>query len=255
MPGWHDPLSGVAFRRWLEEVAGSTRVAQGVPLDPFETSMRNFYVQGGVATWLSQVREGSEPPERGGGSRGQAQTDLRKARLMDSERIALTPLGRMVLETWETSELDNAARGLELPRCLALVQSALRLQIPLYCKMYAFWGEVRSVYAPLLVLKSTEALYALSYLNQEVNGFNPWAVLKESSDFGLPNVTLIGELANTLPGATTTTRAAVERLTTRIQDFSTRGAGRQTYCLAMELVNVADQDIDAAKELLTKWAQ
>ena len=249
---WHDGVSGVALRKWLEELAGGGRIRRGAALDPFATSMRDFTPQGGVAAWLTLLRNGQPPPPRGNQGR-QGIVDLRSAGLMDPTSTALSPLGEVVLNEWESLGVADEVVEHELARCIALVKHAIARNIETYRRMMAFWAQIRQRHELNDVLGDAEALYGLSYFNQTVGGFNPWALLRHTPQSGIPSVRSVQDLGSALPGATQLTQQAADNLAGVMRESATRGGGRKTFCAAMELVRVAEIDPGRAHELLERW--
>lgn len=247
MVAWTDVLSGVAFREWLLEVASGSRVKR-VPLDPFATSMRDFR---NASEWLSLVEAGTDLPSRGGAG-NQAQTDLKSAGLLVAEgaSVSLSQLGENVLARWRENDIADDALESELARCLVVIQEAVGLGEERYREMLDFWLEIRDVLEASDVLSDVEALYSISYLNQSVDGFNPWDVLAVSEaeieiDWD--------ELAANIPDPDDDVTAAIETMKKRVADSASRGDGRIIFCTALETFCLASDDMEQAEAALHEW--
>ena len=246
---WTTFVSGSAFRSWAESVASSSRVRQGQRLDPFVQSMRNLQPVGG---WLARIRTG-EPLEPRGGAETQNYTDLKSAGLIEGDDIGsmtLTELGEAVCTRWTKADIVDDLADHELLRCIVLVEEAFRLGVEDYMRMVEFWSEIRSVFDAKQVLNSSEHLFLFSYLNQDIDGYNPWLVLRSAVSELSSDPTEWQELIDALPDRTDITDTAVDRLQTRVKDWATRGRPRQTFCAAMELVALSRESTDDAIALL-----
>lgn len=249
---WHDFLTGLAFRQWILEVAGGTRIRQGQPLDPFGTSMRDFKP---VSEWLATVEHGQSLPGRGG-SGVQDATDLKSTLLVEAQddgSLVLTDFGSEVLAGWREHEVANSEQEDELVRCVIFANSALRRAIPKYESMFSFWAELRDLYEPESLFDAHEVLYLVSYLKRDVDGYNPWLILKTSGAEIGDVLESWDDLLENIPEAEAVVTSAAEKLKTRVRDFGTRGAGRQVFCMAMELVLVAQSAASDIPALLDNW--
>lgn len=234
MSTWHDALTGEGFRGWLLQVARGDRISQGQPLDPFITSMR---VLKQVTSWLVSVEELGQLDSEGRRAE-QALVDMVAAELVvrQQDSIALTDLGHDVLRKWQENDIANDDDDDELPRCLALVQGAMRLRIPKYLRMLDFWREIRHLYEVDQLFSTPEALYSLSYFNQSANGYNPWHVIRSVSVEHLDAGTLDWQqLKAGVAPTNTAVSNAIDNLSRRVRDYATRATGRINFCRAMEL--------------------
>lgn len=247
---WPDPLTGLAFRTWILAVTSGGRISQGQRLDPFATSMRNFTH---VSDWLSKVERGEQLEERGGSGR-QNVTDLRGARLLEESDVALSELGRRCLTRWRSLGIASEALVDELPRCLEVVQSARAIREPEYGAVQRFWREVRSTFDPDALFAQPEALYVLSYMNRTVDGFNPWHVIKACAS-GIQADTAFDwdRLTGAIPASDRAYVQAVNELKRRIDDAASRGDGRLTFCMAMELFELGESEHSRALEAIRRW--
>jgi len=231
---WHEALSGHGFRTWLLNIASGSTIPQGQPLDPFITSMR---VLKNVSYWLIDIEENQSLSSTGRGA-DQAIIDLTSAHLVERQDsgVYLTDLGKNVLEEWTYADLDNNEDDDEIPRCYILVKHAFSLHIEKYLEMVKFWKEIREIYPITDLLNSPEALYLLSYLNQAIDGYNPWHVIQVVCNGDVQEELIDwGELISQMPDTDESISGAIENLTRRVNDYATRATGRLNFCRAMEL--------------------
>ncbi|HEV2174116.1 MAG TPA: hypothetical protein VGR71_11135 [Nitrospira sp.] len=245
---WPEVLNGRAFREWLLGIGSGGQISQGQRLDPFATSMRNF---AHAAEWMALARERKSLPERGG-SGVQAATDLRSARLL-SQDDSLTALGQRSLDRWEQQGVADSSTDHELLRCAVIVTEAIAVQEPAYLEMLAFWRQVREAFEATKVLEDRALLFFPSYLNQGVNGYNPWEIIARMrlSMAGATPDSLV-ECAQNGPDPNKDVMAAAENIQRRIVDWSTRAEGRRTFCSAMELYVLAQQGVAQAEAALNE---
>jgi hypothetical protein len=119
---WYGPLTGDAWRRWLEGVGTENQVSYRY-IDPFDTSRRDFKE---VPALLQGVADNGELPERGPGG-NQNVTDMKKAKLCDGAgrtSMALTALGMRVLDAWQRAGVTSATESQELGRYVIVILSA-----------------------------------------------------------------------------------------------------------------------------------
>lgn len=241
---WHEVLSGEAFKKWLIKLTQRTHLPSGARLDPFATSLRR---SGPISAKLSQIENG----ETLSGDSAQAITDLVQIGLVtkDANAVSLTELGNNTLIQWRGLELDNDEVELETARCLILVKIGWELNNDSYIRMGEFWREIRELYKVDELIKNPHGLYLLSYLNQEIEGFNPWTIIKAArSDIpGLEELDWEG-LLHSLSGSSI--HDATQKLSQRIKDSGSRPSGRIAFCRAMELCTLS---IPEAKDKIREW--
>jgi len=235
---WHEVLTGSAFKSWLIELASTTHISAGTPLDPFTTSNRNLVR---VTAWLNDLERGI--PLVGERS-AQAITDLIRAKLVtrvNGGDTALSALGQSVLNSWNNKEVADNREEHELARCISLIREAIYVADPYYTEIKNFWHEVRQVYDVNSLFNSSESLYLLSYLNQIQAEFNPWLVVR-ASRAGMPvdQLTNWDDLFANIAGPEVQT--ALTNLRGRINGWRTRSQGRLNFCRAMELVLSSKRD-------------
>lgn len=239
---------------WAAKVGSGGQIPQGQRLDPLGTSMRNFGSPN-VSHLLTLVEEGKSLPGRGGAG-NQDEIDLRFVGLIrvDSGTPSLTPLGRTVLTEWRRHAVDDDAFGHELARHVILLVEAIRLNHRAYVAMVDFWLDVRQSYDVDALLKSRESLYLVSYLNQAVDGYNPWIVIKDSrAKLSADFENEWKKLESATAGCGAPARKGLSNVKDRIVGFATRGDPRVLFCAAMELLVRArsGEDVTGA---LNSWS-
>lgn len=235
---WAATLTGAGFREWLLTLVppGRNRVPPGQTVDPFGSSMRRFSTQ--VAEWLPLIREGQPIP---GGQRRQDQTfiDLRSIGLVDRDAPVLTAFGNAVLDAWEALDAPKSFEY-ELPRAVALLREALRLQVEAYVRRLEFWWDIRTLYSVDNLLADHETLLLLPYLNQTLADFNPWAVLLGVQQ-RIAGPYDWGAIKAAVADRTADTDHALDLLAEKTADTRSVPA-RVAFCRAMELLFVYDRD-------------
>jgi MoxR-like ATPase len=248
MTKWQDVLNGDGFRSWLDGLAGARWMPQGEKLDPFSTSLRR---SGLAAKHLARIQAGELPdctdPK-------QAITDLMGMRLVHrDDKVALTEMGCEVLTAWQTHGVCDESTENEVARCLLLLRTGLAFRDELYVRMMVFWRELRHLYDGVALINRPYGLYLLSYLNQNINGFNPWSLLK-SLPHAVPTDTdlELETIKTALSGAGV--KLEVEPAASKFAGTiaGVRVTGRRDFCLAMEL-NMREPH--AFREALRTWPQ
>jgi hypothetical protein len=207
-----------------------------------------------VPDWLTMVEQ-NQALNFSGHKADQAVTDMSAARLVErgGAFVNLTEFGRSVLRRWRDAGVANDGDDDELPRCLVLLQQALAFRLEGYLRIYNFWRAVRDVYDPNDLISNPESLYILSYLNQTVNGYNPWDVIRAASAGGVTEGAIDwDDLKGGTPGLNTDTETAIDNLAKRVRDWATRSTGRVNFCKAMELTLL---EPDAAGGALDTWGE
>ncbi len=230
---WHEVLSGAAFRTWLSNLTAGPRIPPGTRLDPFVSSLRR---SGGVSTKLERIEAGERPD----GDSTQAIADLSQMGLVARNTVGeveITELGRSVLSQWRSLNIANNSLEAEVARCLILVRLAVALRVDLYIDMYEFWREVRAQYNAENLFRNPHGLYLLSYLNQEIEGFNPWTVIR-ATRVNVPDHAELDWASLSGAPALADLGQATDELARRITDSANRPMGRLAFCQAMELYSL-----------------
>lgn len=253
---WYDPLTGAAWRHWLEELGKENHVSYRY-IDPFDTSRRDFKE---VPALLQGVVDSGELPVRGTGG-NQNVTDMKKAKLCSGPsrtEMVLTPFGRCVLEGWDQAGLAGPTESQELGRYIVVILAARQVAgvdpdaAAFYSGMERFWAEMRSVYA-FDELLSGKALHLIPYLAWEREEFVPWRVVA-SQAAPLPQDWYdVEDFLKPIGESTQATRDGAEKLLQRMQGIGGRINDRQTWCGALEVCALLAVDRAEAIKLLESW--
>lgn len=232
---WHDVLTGKGFKTWIESITAGN-VPAGKPLDPFTTSNRRLIR---VSAWLRGIQDNGAVGANTDRTEDQARIDLGRARLAerDGGNVRLTELGVNVLSTWGSHAIADDAEKHEIARALVLAHHALQSNDPYYMEAMGFWREVREVYDVKTLFDTPEAMALIGYLNQKVEDFNPWDVIRGARvglDVDLANdwQDVLTELAGGDPVFT----AATDKLKATVMGWSGRSQGRVAFCMALEVL-------------------
>ncbi len=218
-------LTGEAWRRWLLACAGGGRVRRGLRIDPFGSSTRTFSTQ--MHRWLTAIESATQLP----GERRwqQALIDTRSAGLVVPGTERLSPFGAAVLQRWNGLREDFSA---ELPHAVAFVLTAIEQRQAQHLESLAYWSDVRALCGEQ-VLDDADVLRLLPFVNQRLEGFNPWELLLAS---GAP---LRGPLDwEAMKAAVSRRDDATDAALDALRDKGDRRElrGRVVYCRAMDLV-------------------
>lgn len=211
-------LNGEAYEEWLGKATASYQVRQAAPLDPFATSLRHI-------TFVERALLALASGQSLDGDAEQKKTDLRKIGVLGEESPSV--LGERTLEAWReagvSSGFEDVGKGTKpVLKCVILIREAIKLGNPSYLQFIDRWRQLRESFEATPLLANSWLLYAYSYYNQMIDGYNPWNSLKF-----LPLDAL------TRPSATSFS-AAQTKLNTRIVDAETRPEGRRQFCAALE---------------------
>lgn len=225
--GW-EALEGRDWERWLLAVAGGSKAHSGRRLDPFGTSWRVLSRQGKL--WLSKIRAGEPIPREV--RVPQAWSDLGSVDLVVPKKKTLTPFGEAVLDRWQDLPGEWTY---ELPLALGLLQEGIARDADGFRGMVGFWWDIKQVLTEEDLFDHTggETLMLLSYLNQEVDGFNPWVTVREGDrpDPSFP----WNELETREYAEPDRARGALNNLRGKL-DPSRRLKPRIVFCRAMSLM-------------------
>jgi hypothetical protein len=235
---WNDILDGEAYKSWMNARLSGSKITQGVRLDPFNTSMRNLKK---ISGWLKLIESGEQLEARGG-SGEQNLTDLRSVRLL-TDGDNLSSFGQSVLDQWRRLGIDDENDENEIKRSLVMVGEGVAHSVSLYQDALAFWEEIRSVIDFKDAVANTESLYLLSFLNKDVDDFNPWLVTR---DLGLSFSASgnVEQLKNSTLFGAPAEQGNISKLENWLTAFSTRAKPRQIFCLAMEIIAGGDSSIN-----------
>ncbi len=228
---WNEILTGERFESWISAKLASDRVSQGVRLDPFATSMRDF---GSAASNLKLLSLGNALPQRGGAG-NQVRTDLSAAMLVSggTDGTGLTSLGDSVLKEWERIGVADSSSEHELARCIGILGCALAERSEPYLNMITFWKEIRAVSSFEDVIQQPDFLYLVSFLNTTIDEFNPWHVLKAAKlSLAAGGTQDFEAIRRRYPNQLD----LIDKLAGRVHDWATRARGRKLFCTAIELL-------------------
>ena len=234
---WNTVITGESFERWIQTKLTPEKIPQGQRLDPFATSMRDFTAASGN---LRLVKQGDPLPDRGGGG-NQARTDLAAAMLVTggTEDVALTEFGRSVLTQWEEVCVADSLAEHELARLMIVMHLGLAKTIPIYYAMAKFWDEIMASIPFADAIQNPEFLYLASFLNSEVDGFNPWAVCRDSAlEIKATTIADIDSVKRRYP----LHGLLLDKLKIRVTDWATRAMPRKVFCTAMQMVRLSSPD-------------
>ena len=243
---WISCLTGKSFEIWIQKTLSIYHISQGQRLDPFDTSNRNFK----TASDNLRLASTKSPLPKEGDGRNQVRTDLAKALLVnkvgDSDGVELTEFGRSVLTKWEEVDVASDNEKHELLRCIIVMHLGLVNSIDFYCAMETFWSEIMASIPFADAIKNSEFLYLVSYLNLEVDGFNPWAVIRNSK-LEIKNTTIdeiigLKECYVRPPSEKTEFDELVNKLVKRVNRTETRPNSRKVFCTAMQLLKLSSLD-------------
>jgi len=231
---WNSVITGESFEKWIQTKLSPDRISQGQRLDPFATSMRDFVA---ASANLLLVKQGRPLPQRGGAG-NQSRTDLASAMLVTggNDEVLLTDLGESVWQQWQKAGVADDRADHELPRCIIVARCGLAEAIPIYRNMSGFWNEIMVGIPFEDAIRNPDFLYLASFLNSEVEGFNPWAVSRNSGlEIKATTIADIDAVKRRYPQH----GALLDKLSTRITDWATRARGRKVFCTAMQLLRLS----------------
>lgn len=235
---WSEVLNGEAYKAWMDSRLSGSRISPGTRLDPFGTSMRNSKR---ISEWLECIESGIELEARGGNG-VQNVTDLRSVGLLSSENIELSSCGQAVLDRWRELGINDDVDENEFKRSLILAAEGVLHEVSLFQSAVSFWREIREKMNFLEVVKNTESLYFLSFLNMEVDGFNPWHTTR-ALGLSFPASGNVSQLRGATLFGGSDEQDNIAKLDKWLSGFSTRAKPRQRFCLAMEVLTGGESSI------------
>jgi Domain of unknown function (DUF3883) len=218
-----------SLAKWLEQSADQ-RYVRDRRLDPFATSMRDF---DDVAPNLFAIRDGRKLDIN---DSRQRLTDLKGAGLVDENGLSLSALGSATIAAWELYNVATDRKGDECARNLLLAIEALRLSDPTYTEYYTYWGELRTHFEPLSLLDSWDTLFAINYLDAQIDGFSPGTVYRHNH---VPVTEIEFDLVDYAHSAGLSKKAIAgsERIEGALGGKIPRGRHRATFCIALEILH------------------
>lgn len=236
-------LITAGFESWLEKRTSGSTVTQGLRLDVFTTSMRDTKP---IAANLRQLVSGAQAPS----STDVAQriTDLTTPALVERTapgQCRITDLGRRVLDAWRDLRVDNDDSVGELVRQVALVDHGIGAGTAVYVDAYRCWQEMLTLHPASEWFEDPLALYMVSYLNADEDGYNPWKAIaaNRAALVGISDVAWNNWADNTTqPQGWAKTMG--RKLIDPAQSAARRFAGRVTFCMALEARRLAVAGVD-----------
>jgi len=168
------------FGLWLDERTGGA----ARPMDPYGTSLRNTYR---TIPWLQAVRQGSDIPQVTNRTRDQAVSDMKAlANLVSGSRgqgnVALTLLGSLVLEAWESAGALGESDEHEIARCVMMIRLVMQYgeaaDRDRYRIRYRNWLDLRRVQPAEYWWGDLRRMMLPCYLDwADSRGYNPFKTL------------------------------------------------------------------------------
>ena len=241
-------LLTTGFNGWLAKRTGPSEgssVTQGLRLDVFASSMR---VTKPIAGVLKELAGGAKKPTST--DPGQVITDLVTTGLVgraDPGECRITELGTRVLARWTDLGVADKEPISELPRQVVLVDCGIAAGIAVYVDAYRCWREMLGLSPAADWFKDPLAIYMVSYLNADENGFNPWKTIVAN------RAKLVGidpadwdAWADATPQPSGWNKTRGRKLIDAAKGFAARYAGRVTFCMALEARRLASDGIDVS---------
>lgn len=241
-------LLTTGFEAWLEERTGPSRgstVTQGLRLDVFTTSMRDTKP---ISADLHQLADGAQVPAASDVT--QRITDLIPTALVERTKpgeCRLTEFGTRVLADWTVLGVDNDQPIAELARQVVLVDRGIAAREEVYVDAYRCWSQMLSLGAAIDWFNDPLALYMVSYLNADEDGFNPWKTIVANQ------AVLVGidaadwdAWADATPKPSGWQKSHGRKLLDAAQSLAARFVGRVTFCMALEAHRLASSGVDVA---------
>lgn len=217
-----------AVLKWLEHAATEYRTRE-VKLDPFATSMRNF---DDVSPNLKAIVNGQDIAVN---DTQQRLADLKSAGIVATDNTSLTHLGMATYSGWEANDVDSGDLKDEFARLLILVIEAQRIADTRYTGFFDYWKDLRANFDPIDLIDNWDALYTLSYLDVERDGFRPGDAFRTSKAQPKEIQCNIIEFAKA-SGASKQALYGAEKVSNAIAGKVPRGRYRASFCMALELV-------------------
>lgn len=238
-------LGGADFDAWVA-VHGGARISPRFRLAPFATSLRKF---GQAVDSLGEIQRGVPLSVADATQRAR---DLRAMALVeDSPKTpsgaALTPLGATTWSRWNELAVANGRDELELVRAVVVLEAASAVSEPTYREFLTRWMELRECAAESVWLGSPWATILATYLNEDVEGFNPWKIICRGDVQEHPELIAREAWAGWAQG-----RPALERILDRIDDRNI--IGHHAFCTALELMRRQQDDPHSVVEGLVIWS-
>ena len=226
---WFSKINSDAFKNWL--IGTSQGNIKQERLDPFATSLRVFY------NAHDRMQKQSKGQSMGVSDVTQFKSDLQAAELFNKATDNLSTLGVKVLKEWDSYGITPSDEDYEIHRCLIVISNGLYSGSSLYKNFVKFWKVIRTHFSFNHLIANPEYLYLISYLNKDLNGYNPFNAMTglKMTDTDLVSplnwTTIKNHYANDAQLVT-----AVDKYSNAIQGWVTRKKGRISFCTALEIL-------------------
>lgn len=168
------------FGLWLDERTG----VAARPMDPYGTSLRNTYR---TVAWMQAARQGRDIPLNTDRTRDQAVIDMKGlASLVSGSRgrqdVALTQMGDLVLDAWESAGALEDSHEHEIARCILMIRLVMvhgsAADRDAYRSFYRNWLDLRSVRPADYWWDDIHRMMLPCYLDwADSRGYNPFRTL------------------------------------------------------------------------------
>lgn len=241
------------FGLWLDERTG----VAARPMDPYGTSLRNTYR---TIPWLQAVRQGLDIPLDTGRSKDQALTDMQRlASLVSGSRrqqnVALTQVGALVLEAWESAGVVDDSHEHEIARCVLLIRLVMQHGDPAdrddYCVRYRNWLDLRTVQPAEYWWSDIYRMMLPCYLDwSDSRGYNPFRTLLAATGGAIGAGDEWTEWGRSEKAAG---RDGLQRLLDKVRQDH-RPGGSRNFRRALELICVSHTTPSRLPSVLEEWS-
>lgn len=241
------------FGLWLDERSG----VAARPMDPYGTSLRNTYR---TIPWLQAVRKGLDIPFDTDRSKDQAVSDMKSlANLVSGSRgqhnVALTQMGDLVLNAWESSGAVEDSHEHEIARCILLIRLVMQHGDPAdrdyYGWLYQNWLDLRTVQPAEYWWSDVYRLMLPCYLDwPDSRGYNPFRTLLAATGgtFGEGDDWVEWGKSEKASG-----RDGLQRLLDKVRGDH-RPGGSRNFRRALELICVSHTAPSRLPDVLEEWS-
>ena len=240
------------FGLWLDERTGGA----ARPMDPFVTSLRNTYR---ALPWLRAVRQSLDIPLQTDRSRDQAVTDMKSmAGLVSGSRgqgnVALTQIGSLVLEAWESAGALGESDEHEIARCILMTRLVMQhggaADRDRYRILYRNWLALRTVQPAEYWWDDLRRMMLPCYLDwADSRGYNPFKTLLAATGgtFAAGEEWVEWEKSETAAG-----RDGLKRLLSAVNTH--RLGGSRNFRRALEVICLSHTAPATLPSVLEEWS-
>lgn len=240
------------FGLWLAERTG----VAARPMDPYGTSLRNTYR---TVPWLRAVRQGLDIPLDTDRSKDQAVIDMKSlASLVSGSRgqqnVALTQMGDLVLQAWESAGAVDDSHEHEIARCILLIRLVMQYgdsaDRDYYRRLYRNWLDLRAVQPAGYWWDDLRRMMLPCYLDwADSRGYNPFRTLLSATGgtFGAGDEWVEWERSETAAG-----RDGLKRLLSAVNTH--RLGGSRNFRRALEVICLSHTAPSRLPDVLEEWS-